>query len=221
MRDPALYARVLRFTANFLVRPIVEFARRYGGTGAAVTNLVVLSRLLPADGREPSWGMGLLALALSPALLRAFADSDDSDGLLWREIDVPPDFAPMVFVGDEDLARVAGLEPVLRDLIVAHELGHTGGLMHRPRSGNLMVSPLTSGAADCTSSLDPDQMAILGANLGLAGPGTARGMARSLAVDAARTPLHHRFPPELLRLVLGGDREALRVLLAPLAHRYH
>jgi hypothetical protein len=74
MSDPALYARIVKATVNFMFRPIVEFARSHGDLGTEITNLVVLPQILRPEGG--GGGSGVVGLAISPALLAVVAGQD-------------------------------------------------------------------------------------------------------------------------------------------------
>jgi len=52
MRDPALYDRILKFVANFMLRPMIDFARAHGDAGTAVTNFVVMPQLIRPGGAD-------------------------------------------------------------------------------------------------------------------------------------------------------------------------
>lgn len=216
MADPVLWQQVLDATVNFLLRPMIDFARTQGMVGTGVTNLVVIPQIeRPGGERLTPVGQEIAGMAVSPALLSVFASDDTPEGQIWKGVRLPGDFTPMMFLGSNVLRGLAAAHSDLRDIVVAHEFGHTNALVHREGNHNLMNPGVAPGQNDCRDSLADDQIATMRTNLGLADSGQA------LLADPGRNPqinlvARHRFTPEDLRDLLRGDRGAMRRLLAPL-----
>jgi len=218
MADPVLWQQVLDATVDFMLRPMIEFARAHGTTGTSVTNLVVVPQIeRPGGERLTPAGQEIAGMAVSPALLAVFARENTTEGQIWKGVKLPADFTPMMFLGNNVLRGLAGARSDLRDIVVAHEFGHTNALVHRTGSHNLMNPGVAPGNNDCRDALADDQIATMRASLGLAGAGQALlasdgESATSRAADLA----HPAFTPADLRELLGGDRRAVRRLLAAL-----
>jgi hypothetical protein len=214
-RDPAVYDEVMKYVANFMFRPMIQFARAHKA-GAGVTNFVLLPQLVRPGGIEigPK-GATLAGLAISAPLLQIFTANNPEESKIWQDVDLPEGFSPMMFLDEGTLHDGAAESPVIRDLVVAHEFGHTGGLVHRPESHNLMYPSVTPGANTCADGLTDDQFTTLRATFGF-GP-----QVKTLTVEpGARIPgrdrLYDPLTPAQLKRLLHGDPEALRTLLAPL-----
>ena len=212
MRDPVLYGRILKSAGNFMMRPMVEFARQQGNQGAGVTNLVVLPGLIrPGGASLGPPGSSPAGIAISPSLIAALAAQGTDAAGAWPEIDFPAGFTPMLFLHGILIGRLSSIDPEVRDLIAAHEFGHTAGLVHREVEGNLMFPFAIIGRNRCTDSLEPDQFATFRANVGLDPP------SRALLARPERDP-RLVLPPARFTALLAGDGEALASLLAPLLH---
>jgi hypothetical protein len=214
MRDPVIYGRILKRAGNFMMRPMVEFAREQGNHGAGVTNLVVLPDLVrPGGASLGPPGSSPAGIAISPALISALAAQGSEAAGAWPDIDFPPGFTPMLFLHGILIGQLSAIDPEVRDLIAAHEFGHTAGLVHRETEGNLMVPFAIIGRNRCTDTLEPDQFATFRANVGLAPPSSARLAHRDRDPRLA-------VPPARFTALLAGDSEALASMLAPLLHLY-
>jgi hypothetical protein len=220
MADPALWNEVVQFTASFLLRPMVDFVRA-NSTGAEDVTSIVLVPELERPGGSGLGGTGatLAGLAISPPLLAELARTMSDEWKTWQSVGLPTDFSPVMFLGRNAIRSLARQDPELRELVVAHEFGHTGGLAHAAVAGNLMFPSSTVGRDDCTNSLTDVQLAALRTNLGLA-PETGALTGRrgtELDHDAAHPP-RPRFSPADLRSLRAGDAHALRRLLGSLVH---
>jgi hypothetical protein len=220
MANPALYNQVVAFVANFLLRPMIDFANRNSGSGAAVTNLVVLGQLERPGGTPISDpGTSLAGLAISPALLAEFSRSMPEEAQIWEGVNLPANFTPMMMLGNNVLARARSVDPVLDDLITAHEFGHTGALVHLGVQGNLMAPGVAPGIDDCTSSLTDTQLTTMATTYGL-GPSAALLAKRPAQAPSAASPrpLTSWFAPARLRSLLAGDGPATRAFVDRLFH---
>ncbi|HXI55487.1 MAG TPA: hypothetical protein VNO55_05480 [Polyangia bacterium] len=222
MKDPVLYQKVLAFAVNYIFKPLVDFATAHSTEGTAVTNLVMVPHVARAGGTSVLGpGEMLAGLSLSPALLAEFVVMDTPEGRVWQGINLPPSFTPMVFLDASALSLGAARDPVLRDLIAAHEFGHSAGLVHRPVQDNLMSPGVIPGVSTCGEGLDPDQIAKMKSTL--FGPTTSQALTLvpppgAPAVPDARpdaNPRRFLLPPEQFPALLRGDPQALRTLAAP------
>jgi hypothetical protein len=209
MRDPALYARVVKFTMNFIFAPVIEFARSNGQAGVGVTNLSVLPDIVrPGGGDLLGPGAEVVGLAVSPALLEVFSQQKLDEAMAWQSIDLPAGFTPMMFLDGRVLGTLRSGAPDLADLVAAHEFGHTAALVHRTEDHNLMLPAVTPGVSNCSDSLDDDQVETMRKTLGVAAPPAPLTLAprneRPRLLDIGDLPALRR-----------GDRRAFARLLRP------
>jgi hypothetical protein len=222
MADPALHDRLVTFAANFVLRPMVDFASSHSHAAGAVTNLILVPQLERPGGEKlsPDSTKSLAGLAISPALLAVFASFQSEEAKIWQGVQLPSAFSPMMVLGDDVLTRARAVDPALDDLVVAHEFGHTGALTHTMVARNLMYPSVSPNVDDCTDSLDDTQLATLSANYGV---GPAARVAQ--LVQRAEGPLSplpppalRSFTPDRLRALFAGDRQALRSFVEMLFH---
>jgi hypothetical protein len=218
MRDPALWERVQRAAGAFILRPMVEFARTHGTVGLGATNLVLLHDIVATGwATNPN----ILGLAISPALLAVLGAGGGPDAAFWQGLDLPADFTPMLFLHAGMLRELGQSNPEARDAVVAHEFGHTAGLVHEVGEDdfdNLMFPAIDGALSACASVLLDDQLALMRRNLGV---GPAAPVA-SQALTARRQTTHpglQPLRPEDLPALFAGDRRPLLRVLAPLLHR--
>jgi hypothetical protein len=220
MADPVLWNQIVTFIANYVLKPMVQFASEHAA-GPGVTNLVVLADLERPGGQQVGDpGTTLAGLAISPALLAEFAVTMPEESDIWQGVTFPPDFTPMMVLGHNAMARLTRTAPDLKDLLTAHEFGHTAALIHTTVERNLMYPSVAVGRDNCTNGLDDAQLATMARTLGLGGAATsalanARAAATSTRATAATPPA---FSPADLRAMLAGDRRALRALVERLFH---
>ena len=218
MADPVLYNQVLTFAANFILRPMVDFARAHPA-GADVTNFVVVPDMERPGGQKlGDPGTSLAGLTISPPLLAEFAVTMPDEGKIWQGVQLPDGFTPMMFLGYKVITALTAHAPVLSDLVVAHEFGHSGGLEHSMIQTNLMFPSELPGRDTCANSLDATQLATMRTNLGLVAATTGAltvAPPRQLQ-PAAPTAARPRFTPAHLRAMLAGDAGAMRFFLEPL-----
>jgi hypothetical protein len=216
MADPVLWQQVLETTVNFMLRPMIDFARVQGMAGPGATNLVVIPQIeRPGGERLTPVGQEIAGMAVSPALLAVFARDNTPEGQIWKGVNLPDGFTPMMFLGSNVLRGLAAAHSDLRDIVVAHEFGHTNALVHREGGHNLMNPGVSPGQNDCRDSLADDQIATMRATLGLVVPGQPL-LTDGLAPDPQTNLVdRHPFTARDLGDLLRGDRQALRRLLAP------
>jgi hypothetical protein len=223
MADPVLYNQILTFAANFIFKPLIDFAAAHSDQAGAVTNLVVLPHLERPGGESIGQpGTSLAGLSVSPALLAQFAMGMSDDAKIWAGVNLPPNFTPMMVLGDDVLSAARAVDPVLDDLIASHEFGHSGALVHSMVERNLMFPNVTPGYDDCTDSLDDAQLALMATTYGL---GTSAATGALLATGAAPVPTSSpgalrpaSFKPDRLRAMLTGDRTATRAFIEMMFH---
>jgi hypothetical protein len=223
MSDPVLWPQVVTFITNFMLKPMVDFANTHSEAGGAVTNLIVVPEM-ERPGGEPIGdpGTSLAGLAISPALLAEFARTMPDEAEIWAGVNLPANFTPMMALGSNVLKRAGSVDPQLRDLVVSHEFGHTGALIHSLEPRNLMFQGVTPGLNDCTDSLDDAQLALMRATYGLGGAAASSALLAkrpAVAPGPARPsrPLSS-FTPDSLRAMLAGDRRATRSFVELLFH---
>jgi hypothetical protein len=217
--DPAVYNQVVTFVANFLLKPMTDFAHAHSDSGGAVTNLIVVQNLERPGGDPISApGSSLAGLSISPALLAEFARAMPDEGAIWQGVNLPANFTPMMVLGNNVLQQARIVDPVLDDLVTAHEFGHSGALVHSMVEGNLMFPSVTPGFDDCTDGLDDTQLTTMATTYGL-GPSAASGalLAARPAPGAVGSPTA-ALPPARLRAMLAGDRQATRSFVEALFH---
>ena len=211
MKDPVLWASIERFAVNFMLRPMIDFARTHSQSGQKVTNMVVVSELFAANVASTE---NVLGLAISVPLLTA-QQVEEPGSFNWKDSDLPPDFSPMFFLhGRATNELLVKIGRQARDITVAHEFGHTAGLVHEVGTDdedNLMY-PRVRQSSDCDDGLYPEQLALMRQTLGV-GPAPETVVARVVRPEAddprPRTPLR----PGDLRALLDGDVTPLRRLL--------
>lgn len=169
------------YTIGLMTAPLVDFAKRHGKQPASVTNIVLVDKIGSTDELEEE-NEDIAGLALSPALIDAFraGDPESPEAQLWTQLALPPGFNAMMFLDAQLLERIGDKVPVVIDLTVAHEFGHTGGLTHHEDTSNLMTAETTPTNARCESRLAPDQLATLSANLNV---GPSNGQSQALTVE--------------------------------------
>jgi hypothetical protein len=207
-RDPELYQSILSAAVNFMFHPLLEFVRAHSAAGTGVTNMVVVPSVVRPGGQDVAAG-DVAGLAISPALLTELTAEGEPGAEIWKSIALPKDFSPVMFLDGKVLAVVSSVAPDLVDLVVAHEFGHTGGLVHRMEDHNLMFPYVDPDASSCTDSLDPDQIETMRGTFGLGQPLRVREAPAAPARPSAAISF------EDLRALRHGDRAALRRLLQP------
>lgn len=143
--------RLTAFIADFITSPIrnfIEGVRQNEGRPA----FVVADRINQRDNG------GTLAITLSPRLLERLRASEQEASSVWRNVNMPIQFAPVLFVSLEALKSysVAGSDSV--QLVLAHELAHAAGLTHSLSQCNLMSEHIAQPALGCTHSLTGAQL---------------------------------------------------------------
>lgn len=149
-RTPAEEERLLQAVGQAILYNTRAFVRAYGQPRRDVVNVLLLPDMV--GGRvDPQLGplaQALVGLGLSPELLAAVA-SDDPARLFYQWLGTG-EFTPVAIVGVGRVRRVLR-EP---DIVIAHEVGHAYGLVHRDETDNLM----NQGTLDCRLSLNAAQL---------------------------------------------------------------
>jgi Matrixin len=147
-------AKLDELVGNILFRDLRAFVRVLAIEPSRV-DVVVLQHIASPDVQSQLAGSGVIAgLGLSPVLFRNIA-ADDANKDLFAALALPDDFAATLFVGHEDIVRIAQ-NP---EGIVAHEMGHALGLQHTQEPGNLMTQYQANQR--CIPGLTADQIAQL------------------------------------------------------------
>ncbi|MEP6653119.1 MAG: matrixin family metalloprotease [Myxococcales bacterium] len=220
MADPALYMQVLTVAANFVFKPMIDFASVHSSAGASLTNLVVLPTLQRSGGAPiaPA-GASLAGLSISPTLQAELAGDMSDDARIWQGVNFPPNFTPMVMLGNDVLQAARSVDPILGDLVVAHEFGHSAGLVHSMVARNLMYPAVAPHVDDCTNSLNDAQLMTMRTTLGI-GPAVSTTALVADGNAARRGPTPSRsgpsFAPARLRALLAGDGAAMNAFIATL-----
>jgi hypothetical protein len=179
--DPQTEMRLVAFAANFILGPMIKFAERQGRAGTARTNVVLLKQLIRPGGEDLFPDVELAGLAVSPALLETFAAGAASDeAAIWDSVEFPANFTPMMFLDASVLNKLARTDAVGRDLVMAHEFGHTAALIHREVANNLMAPGITPNEFTCADGLEDDQIATIQRTLQVP---VADGVPQSLTLD--------------------------------------
>jgi hypothetical protein len=213
--NPELDERVNTTVARFIFRPVTDFARAHATGARGHTDVVVLPQLERPGGFKFIEGKDrhLAGLALSGTLIKFHLGQGTQEGKLLASLDLPPDFTPMMFLHDTVLTTVSTQSEVTREFVVSHEFGHASGLPHHLADSNLMSATFSARTPGCSQlSLDDVQLATMHGELGL---GPARE-ALQVEIPVVKQRADARFPPDRLRAMLAGDREAFLAFVRPL-----
>jgi hypothetical protein len=148
-----------RHRANLAIGDVIfkdlrEFVLQEAQAGAV--NLVVLQHLVSPTLGQYLFGSDsplIFGFGISPELL-ARADDGDPEHDVWEMTGLSADFAPVLLIGEADLAAYEGTT----DNVVAHELGHCLGLPHSADAGNLMTPGQSS---ECDEPLSAEQVLLI------------------------------------------------------------
>ena len=134
-------AALVRFSANHVLGPLIEFV----GSSLARERTTWLMSLptLTSDPDEPGWHVA--GLTISPALLRALRSEADPEAEVWRAVELPERFTPLVAIDEELVASLQALDPDGERVVTAHEFAHTAGLTHHDGADNLMRGDVAAG----------------------------------------------------------------------------
>ncbi len=202
---------------NQMLSPLVAFAEKWGRAGAELTNIVLLPQLIRPGGEDLlGEGEELAGLAVSPALLAKFAAANSDEGRIWSGVKFPHNFTPMMFVNKGVLDRATRTDEVARDLVVAHEFGHTGALVHVEEANNLMLPGIAPGTFTCADKLNPAQILTLRQTFGIGGE---TPVAQALVQPAPASWAPGQRLREIKRL-LRGEPGPIPSFLRPLLHTH-
>ncbi len=134
-------AALVRFSANHALAPFIELVTA-SPPRERTTWLISLPRL-PSDPDEPGWNVA--GLTISPALLRALRSEPDAEAEIWRAVELPERFTPLIALDEELVASLQALDPDAERVVTAHEFAHTTGLTHHDGADNLMRGDVGAG----------------------------------------------------------------------------
>jgi hypothetical protein len=139
---------------DLIFADVRAFVRSQSNPPRKGINVVILGQIASPDVAAQFSGGVIAGLGLSPTLFKSIA-ADDPSKNLFELIGLDEDFTPTLFVGHDDVARLAKSP----DVIVAHELGHAMGLQHTKDPGDLMTQYAASRA--CLPGLTDKEIDVL------------------------------------------------------------
>lgn len=155
--EPADQVRADAIVADVMLAPLREFLGTHAVPREPLISMVVLERLVEPSVHADGLLRGELnGLGLSPELFEALRETNE-DTELFDALHLPAAFTPTLLVDFESLDGAEQAENVL-----AHEVGHTLGLVHTDEPGNLMNAEVE---ATCRAWLSPTQGATIAAVL--------------------------------------------------------
>jgi len=157
-------AEINRRVGELIFSDVRNFVRSQSNPPRKGINVVILGQIASPDVASQFMGGVIAGLGLSPTLFKSIA-ADDPSKDLFELIGLGDDFTPTLFVGHDDVTRLAKAP----DVIVAHELGHAMGLQHTKAEGDLMTQ--YSGSRSCLPGLTDKEVDVLkstGARIGAA-----------------------------------------------------
>lgn len=146
---------ITREAFSYIFQGMLRFAATYGAEGEEVTNVVIVPQVSRGDS-SPYDDARVAGLAMSPVLIEELGHAADSmEAAFWRDFPIQGSFTPMAFISVD----VTSAHPLAPDLVTAHEVGHTFGLMHVTPTFNLMTPQLEDGLnVACTQALEMAQL---------------------------------------------------------------
>ena len=104
-------------------------------------------------------------------------------------MNLPANFTPMMVLGNNVLQQARVVDPVLDDLVTAHEFGHSGALVHSMVPLNLMYPSVTPHVDDCTDGLDDAQLTTMATTYGLGASAASGALLAARPVPGVPPPL--------------------------------
>ena len=157
---PEQQKAVNQAVGDILFADLRAFIRGQSNPPRTSINVVIIDQIASPDVAAQFKGGVLAGLGLSPTLFKNVAAGDSSKDL-FELIGLEESFTPTLFVGHEDVTRLAKSP----DVIVAHELGHAMGLQHTQGAGDLMTQYAASNA--CLPGLTDGEIDVLKSTGGL------------------------------------------------------
>jgi hypothetical protein len=147
-------AAINKAVGELIFTDVRNFIRAQSNPPRKGINVVILGQIASPDVAAQFMGGVIAGLGLSPTLFKSIA-ADDPSKDLFELIGLGDDFTPTLFVGHDDVTRLAKSP----DVIVAHELGHAMGLQHTKAEGDLMTQ--YSGSRSCLPGLTDTEIDVL------------------------------------------------------------
>lgn len=155
-------AQIQAAAAEFVMKPLLNFVEKYGHQDPAVTNVILTGKVASTDALEDNDAV-LAGLSISPELLKTLRATGDESAAIWQGVPLPATFNAMVFVDAKFLQSLR--RPTVVDLVIAHEFGHSAGLVHVEDESNLMTPTTGPNNATCDQSLTDAQLATMAKTL--------------------------------------------------------
>jgi len=162
--------------ASLSFGPVLNFIAAHGHQDPSITNVLLVPQVTSSsilkDDRAHVAG-----LSISPELVRTMRNANDSTANTWRLIGFPDSFNAMVVIDAPFTTTIPDKKII--DLTMAHEFGHSAGLVHVVDTTNLMTPVTDVKAASCAASLSNEQLATMATTLRVGPP--AQGQALTVA----------------------------------------
>lgn len=212
-------AQIQAAAAELVMKPLLNFVEKYGHQNSSVTNVILLNKVASTNPVEDEDAV-LAGLAISPELLKTLRQTGDESAAIWQGVPLPTTFNAMVFVDAKLLQNFR--RPTVLDLVIAHEFGHSGGLVHFEENSNLMT-PTTGPTNDsCDQTLTDEQLGIMAKTLGVGDAPVLQALQAEAFQPAKKTPHKASMPTQQrwqkVRRQLVGDQARPAAFLRDLLH---
>jgi hypothetical protein len=148
--------------ANFTFEPVLDFIAQNGHQDPSITNVILVPKVTSSSiTKDPR--AHIAGLSLSPELVRAAREGNDDTAKTWRLIPLPDSFNAMVIIDAPFTTEVPDKKII--DLTMAHEFGHSAGLVHVADTTNLMTPVTDVRSATCLAHLTDEQLTTMATTL--------------------------------------------------------
>lgn len=186
MGTEAELAAIQAAAAELVMKPLLTFVQKYGQQDPSITNVILMNEIASTNPVEDEDAI-LAGLAISPELLKTLRETGDESAAIWQGVPLPATFNAMVFV-DANLLRNLK-QPTVLDLVIAHEFGHSGGLVHVEEESNLMTPTTGPTNSSCDQTLTDVQLERMATTFRV-GPGPVVQALRAATVHQDRVSPH-------------------------------